>query len=145
MAMALFRAWPDGPAGKGLALVVLTAGSLGWACGGKAVVDEMISGAGGASSSSSSGSVGGSPLCATPDPVGALVPCGGSSSGGAGSPIGCTTILCDQDDNRWESECSTTGCRCNYNGILQCSCVNQGSVPLCVGSTPACCPAPFPN
>ncbi len=142
MVMALFGAPSCGPASKGLSLLVLTASGLVWACGGKAVVDEMIAGSGGASSS---GSVGGSPVCATPAPVGALESCGGSSSGGAGAPISCVSILCDQADNEWESECTPTGCRCYYNSILQCSCTHEGSGTLCTGSAPACCPAPFPD
>jgi hypothetical protein len=147
MAMALFDARRGGSAAKGLSLLALAAGALLWACGGMAVVDEVTagpsSGTGGASSSS--GSVGGSPICATPDPVGDLEFCGGSSSGGAGSPISCTTFLCDDGGNEWESACSTTGCRCNYNGILKCSCVNQQGAPICAGSAPSCCPAPFPD
>ncbi len=131
---------------SGLGLLVFSLGGMLWACGGKAIVDEAIAGSGGASSSSStSGNQGGSPLCATPAPVGNLDFCGGSSSGGAGAPIECVSYLCDQADNEWGSECSSTGCRCYYNGQLTCTCTNEGSGTLCTGSTPACCPEPFPE
>ncbi|MBW2454183.1 MAG: hypothetical protein JRI68_06720 [Deltaproteobacteria bacterium] len=146
MAMARKGAPAWGPRSGWLGLLVLSLGGMVWACGGKAIVDEMVAGSGGASSSSSStGNQGGSPICATPAPTGALEFCGGSSSGGAGAPIECVSFLCDQADNMWESECSTTGCRCYYNSQLMCSCTHQGSGSLCTGSAPACCPAPFPE
>jgi len=126
-----------------LALLGLSLGAVVCACGGKAVVDEVIAGSGG-SGTTSSGNQGGNPLCATPEPTGDLVVCGGSSSGGAGAPIECVSALCDQAANRWESDCSPTGCRCYFNFELKCTCTHEGSGTLCTGSAPACCPPPFP-
>ena len=110
-------------------------------CGGKAVVDG--GGAAGGSSDSGGGEGNRSPVCFTPDPVGEVLDCGGTS--GSGSPPSCETSICDQDGNRWVSRCSGQGCECRFNGNLRCTCSLDGPGAFCSGNTPSCCPDPFPD
>ncbi len=108
-------------------------------CGGKAVVDDGVGG-GGASTSSSSGG----PICVTDEPQGQLYDCGGTGSSSSGGTPQCSSSLCDQDGNIWESSCQGTACVCKFNFLTACSCVIEGG-QLCAGSIPSCCPAPFPK
>lgn len=103
------------------------------ACGGQAVIDG---GDGGASTTESTGST--SPLCSTPDPVGTLGLCTGTTSAGPGMPTACESSVCDSGGNTWTSLCDDDGCQCRFNGQQRCTCVG-GS---CGDS---CCPSPFPS
>jgi hypothetical protein len=85
------------------------------------------------------GGEGESPLCSTPAPVGSLVDCStGVTVGGSA----CDSSRCDDGGNIWTSRCDGSGCRCLFNEQLRCSCVLDGQA---CGSTPSCCPSPFPR
>jgi hypothetical protein len=89
---------------------------------------------------------GGSPLCATPSPVGTIVLCGGSGTSGPGGPSSCSALACDDVGNVWESRCSGQSCACLFNGESRCSCVlNEPGLEFCSPGINACCPAPFPK
>ena len=110
-------------------------------CGGSAVVDG---GVGGGSDSSDGGSTTSSFICDTPEPVGTLTDCGATIGSGAGLPSECEVAVCDAADNEWRSSCDDEGCVCYFNGSARCSCVVDQGGAICIGSTPSCCPDPFP-
>lgn len=116
-------------------------------CGGKAVVDGAQAGTGGSGASgpgSSTGrgpasSTGSSPLCVTPDPIGSLTDCGGTTVGVSTGGFECESCLIDLAGNNWIAHCDQDGaCQCNYNGQLKCTCAGGN------GCTDSCCPVPFP-
>lgn len=143
-------AWDSFPSGAALLLcTVLFAGHVGWsACGGTAVVDGQ-SGIGGDGSggdpttTTTSPSTGSAVICVTPDPINTPVGCSSGVSVGSGQPVKCDTAVCD-GVNQWTSSCEGNGCSCSLNGTVRCSCVVEGGGELCTGSTPSCCPSPFP-
>ena len=118
------------------ALALLTA------CGGKAVIDDPAGGGGAGAGFTDDD--GGSPICATPDPVGALFVCDESSSVGSGGPFECSTTVCDDQANLWTSKCKGDVCECIHNFNQRCICkINEPGNTFCAG-IPSCCPAPFP-
>lgn len=125
-----------------MALLALGVGMF-WACGGKAVIDGPTSGSGGAGGSGSNSSTSSvSPLCQTPEPVGELLGCSSAQSAGSGT-FTCTTALCDDNGNLWQSECSGDTCTCLFNLEVECTCfIDNGT--FCEG-IPSCCPEPFPD
>lgn len=132
IARVFLRPGSSGP----VAGLVLTAGLLVAACGGKAVIDDPIGG-GGAGGDSSTGSVS---FCQTAAPVGTVRDCGGSAAVTSGGDIVCERAVCDDGGNTWTASCTGNGCACLFNGVVACTCSVEGA-DAC--SKP-CCPAPFP-
>src|SRR4030095_8306280 len=61
------------------------------------------------------------PLCTTPQPVGALQGCSTGVSSGSGAPPQCASSLCDTAGNEWSSLCQDQGCQCLFNRTLRLS------------------------
>ena len=132
-----------------LAAAWLAAGIVGLgACGGTAVIDVGSgAGSGGSGGAGSGGNAqgGSSPVCVTTTPAGALLACGGTGSVSSSGGAQCTSMLCDDAGNTWESTCTDDSCSCNFNfGQKICNCVVEGGGQICSGNTPSCCPTPFP-
>jgi hypothetical protein len=106
-------------------------------CGGKAVVDGQ---SGDGAAGGGSDGEGGSGVCVTPDPVGAVTICNTGVT-----TAGCYIEACDPTDQRWRATCSPTGCSCVHEPTGQvCSCVGVDHDGFCNGTAHSCCPAPFP-
>jgi hypothetical protein len=101
------------------------------ACGGKVTIkeDELNQGVGGGGSGQT---------CGWPDPVGEVMFCGSTGSGGT-----CSSAFCDQNGNVYEADCTATACKCKWNTFTKCTCALNGEGDFCAGTTPPCCPAPI--
>jgi hypothetical protein len=128
---------------------VIATMTVAYSCGGTAVVDGNNPNAGGGNNAGGgvqpSSSTGQYMVCSTPDLQGQQFDCGGGTSGvGAGQPVQCESRLC-VNQHEWWSQCQGQGCVCYLDGMVQCSCVLEGAGQFCDGSTPSCCPEPFPQ
>jgi hypothetical protein len=118
-------------------------------CGGRVIVDGFpgeggagtgqAQGGEGAYGQGTTGQNGGGGICGSMTYPGFITFCGGSASAGTGTPVSCTTSLCDAPGNQYEANCQSNTCVCLINGIAQCSCALNGAGDFC-GGTPPCCP-----
>lgn len=128
------------PAGTSVSVSTGVGGS-----GGQAVSSVSTNvGVGGSMVSSSVGVGGAGPSCAhPPQPVGGEIDCGGSASAGTGQ-VQCAAILCDQQNNHFETDCDDSSCTCSYNNQVMCQCFFQNGDQGCGPMGKSCCPAGWP-
>lgn len=125
-------------------------GLWAWACGGEAVIDPPLSGAGGAGgANASSTSVGmgsaGLGCVGAPEPQGQLLECTTGVGVTSGGSTMCEASLCDELGGLYTTECDGQGCRCRYNFEVICSCFVEGTNDICGSPELSCCPEPFPS